>query len=245
MMRVLLIDDDVELCELLGQYLRREGIGSDAVHDGESGVKRALEGDYAALILDVMLPGLSGLDVLRAVRAELSVPILMLTARGEEIDRVVGLEMGADDYLPKPFSSRELVARLRAILRRAQNQNRAPQSNRGKLRVGEVCLHAATRETWCGAQKIELTGAEFDLLTLLLQSAGAIVSREAIAQKVMGRPLSAFDRSIDVHISNLRRKLGPDDAGGERIKTVRGAGYLYALPDESVANDAPFEAAPE
>lgn len=235
MILVLLIDDDVELCELLGQYLRREGIESDAVHNGESGVKRALEGDYAALILDVMLPGLSGLEVLRAVRAELTVPILMLTARGEEIDRVVGLEMGADDYLPKPFSSRELVARLRAILRRAQNS--APPPNRGKLRVGEVCLHAATRETWCGAQKIELTGAEFDLLTLLLQSAGAIVSREAIAQKVMGRPLSGFDRSIDVHISNLRRKLGPDAAGGERIKTVRGAGYLYALPDETVAGD--------
>jgi len=233
--RVLMIDDDEELSELVSEYLRREGFAADVAGDGESGTRQALTGDYAVVVLDVMLPGIGGFEVLRRIRAAdgaiSRLPILMLTARGDEVDRVLGLELGADDYLPKPFSSRELVARIRAISRRAQNaetSRQSPEAARQTLRVGDVELHPATREVSISGKKLDLTAAEFDLLEILLRSAGEIVTRETIAKAALGRPLSPYDRSIDVHVSNLRRKLGTAQNGGERIKAVRGVGYLYA-----------------
>jgi two-component system response regulator CpxR len=242
-MRVLLVDDDTELGELIGELLRREGMESHIVHDGESGVARALSGEYAIVVLDVMLPGIGGFEVLRRIRAAggagAQLPVLMLTARREEVDRVLGLEAGADDYLVKPFSPRELVARLRAILRRArvepsstiEDETLKLQRER-VLRIGDLKLDPAARETWRDSERIELTSAEFDLLETLLRSAGAIVSRQTISRAALGRDLMPFDRSIDVHMSNLRRKLGPDPRGGERIKAVRGVGYIYTRPTE-------------
>lgn len=237
--RVLIIDDDAELAELLTEYLRREGLEARVAGDGESGARQALSGEFAVAILDVMLPGIGGFEVLRRIRAAPGVrgqlPILMLTARGDEVDKVLGLEMGADDYLPKPFSSRELVARLRAILRRVHSAREAAPT---VLRVGDVTLNSATREVFQNETRLEFTGAEFDVLALLLQNAGEIVSRETISQDALARPLLAYDRSIDVHISNLRRKLGSAPGGGERLKAVRGIGYLYARPsaDEGAAS---------
>lgn len=232
--RVLIIDDDDELAELVTEYLRREGLQADVIGDGENGTQRALSGEYSVVVLDVMLPGIGGFEVLRRIRAASGalsrLPILMLTARGDEVDRVLGLELGADDYLPKPFSSRELVARLRAILRRTQAAQETSSAPRETLRVGDIELSYATREIVRDGQSVELTSAEFDLLEVLLKSAGEIVSRETIAKTALGRPLMAYDRSIDVHISNLRRKLGPDARGTERIKSVRGVGYIYAQP---------------
>lgn len=240
--RVLIIDDDVELCELVTEYLRREGMEAQAIHDGESGTQRALSGDYAVVVLDVMLPGIGGFEVLRRLRggngAASHLPVLMLTARGDEVDRVLGLELGADDYLPKPFSSRELVARLRAILRRARSEPQASASDastpttprREPLRLDDLELDGATREVRRSGALLELTSAEFDLLEVLLRAAGEIVTRETIAQSALGRQLMPYDRSIDVHISNLRRKLGADNRGSERIKAVRGVGYIYARP---------------
>lgn len=242
--RVLIIDDDVELCELVTEYLRREGMEAQSTHDGESGTQRALSGDYAVVVLDVMLPGIGGFEVLRRLRASKGpaahLPVLMLTARGDEVDRVLGLELGADDYLPKPFSSRELVARLRAILRRARPEPAQARSldgngqiaapRREPLRLDDLELDGATREVRRGDLLVELTSAEFELLEVLLRAAGEIVTRETIAQSALGRQLMPYDRSIDVHISNLRRKLGPDSRGGERIKAVRGVGYIYARP---------------
>lgn len=239
--RVLIIDDDVELSELVTEYLRREGMETQAVHDGESGTSLALSGEYSVVILDVMLPGIGGFEVLRRIRADRGtagrLPVLMLTARGDEVDRVLGLELGADDYLPKPFSSRELVARIRAILRRTQNEADAstvqPSSlRREPLQVGDLELDTATREVIRDGVALDLTSTEFDLLEVLLRAAGDIVTRETISRTALGRQLMPFDRSIDVHISNLRRKLGPNSRGGERIKAVRSVGYIYVLPSE-------------
>jgi len=238
---VLIIDDDVELAELVTEYLRREGMEAHAVHDGETGTRLALSGEYSVVVLDVMLPGIGGFEVLRRIRADTGpaarLPILMLTARGDEVDRVLGLELGADDYLSKPFSSRELVARLRAILRRTQNESdsggtQPVNSRREPLRVGDLELDTATREVARNGVLVELTSTEFDLLEVLLRAAGDIVTRETISRDALGRQLMPFDRSIDVHISNLRRKLGPNQRGGERIKAVRSVGYIYAEPAE-------------
>lgn len=241
---VLLVDDDAELTELLGEYLRREGMDAHVAADGESGLRRAQSGDYSIIVLDVMLPGIGGFEVLRRLRASgavgAAIPVLMLTARREEVDRVLGLEAGADDYLVKPFSPRELVARLRAILRRARaetasstSENETLRAQRERvLRVGDLKLDPSARDLWRGDERIELTSAEFDLLETLLREAGAIVSRQAISRAALGRDLMPFDRSIDVHMSNLRRKLGADPRGGERIKAVRGVGYIYARPSE-------------
>ena len=239
MERVLIIDDDRELCDILKQYLAIEHFEVTGVHDGEGGVEAALSGEYALVLLDVMLPGFNGFEVLRRVRAAPTpasrVPVLMLTARGDAMDRIVGLEVGADDYLPKPFNERELVARIRAILRRAPRAAHAsseqaaksnPESER--LRVGDVELEVGERRVLRGGQDVELTAVEFDLLTLLMRQAGKVVSRQEIARQVLDRQLLPFDRSIDTHISNLRRKLGPH-AGSERIKTVRSVGYIYVL----------------
>lgn len=220
--RVLIIDDDVELCRLLSERLSSEGFVIDAVHDGRRGLERAISGECDFVILDLMLPGMAGLDVLRRVRERCSVPVLVLTARGDDVDRIFGLEIGADDYLPKPFNPRELVARIRAILRRTAH-NAAPE---GPFAVGDVRLAPSEREAWLGGTRLELTAVEFNLLDALLREAGHVVTREQLTETVLGRKLGLFDRVIDVHVSNLRKKLAAVCAT-ERIKAVRGSGYLF------------------
>src|SRR3954454_22232377 len=227
MERILVIDDDVELCHLVSEYLRSEGFTTECVHDGESGLKKASVGEYVLAVLDVMLPGINGFDVLRRIRSTSRMPVLLLTARGEDVDRIVGLEIGADDYLPKPFNPRELVARIRAILRRT----RAAEGSPGDiLRVGNVELNPSTRTVLQDGNNVELTSVEFNLLQVLLQEAGQVVSRERLVDSVLGRKFSPFDRSIDMHVSKVRKKLGDTDGGSDYIKTVRGVGYIFARP---------------
>jgi DNA-binding response OmpR family regulator len=226
--QVLIIDDDVALCELVTEYLEPLGFQIESVHRGDAGAERALAGEHSLVVLDVMLPGLNGFEVLRRIRAESKIPVLMLTARGDDIDRIVGLEIGADDYLPKPFNPRELTARIRAILRRTTPEAAIEQALEKRLRVGDVELDSGTRAISRGGENVELTTVEFDLLEKLLRSAGQIVTREELSKQVLGRSSSPFDRSIDMHISNLRKKLGHRFGATERIKTVRGVGYIYA-----------------
>jgi two-component system response regulator CpxR len=230
--QVLVIDDDVRLCELVAEYLETERYAVEAVHNGERGLERALSGAYKLVVLDVMLPGLNGFEVLRLIRAKSSIPVLMLTARGEDVDRIVGLEIGADDYLPKPFNPRELVARIRAILRRVKPYETHEHEPRAPLAVGDVQVDTRTRVVRRGGEVISLTVVEYDVLEKMLRAAGSIVSREELVRDVLGRELSPFDRSIDMHVSNLRKKLGHYVNGVERIKTVRGIGYIYANMDE-------------
>jgi two-component system response regulator CpxR len=224
--RILVVDDDVELCSLVSEYLRPEGFQVEAVYEGKAGLIRALSGDHLLTVLDVMLPGMNGFDVLRRIRDSSRVPVLLLTARGEDVDRIVGLEIGADDYLPKPFNPRELVARIRAILRRTRAKGEAPV--RDVIRVGEVELDPATRTVLHKGKPVELTSVEFSLLQVLLREAGRVVTREALVDEVLGRKFSPFDRSIDMHVSKVRKKLG-DSESGDHIKTIRGAGYIFAL----------------
>ncbi len=232
MIKILIIDDDNELCELLTDYLQPEGFAVETTGESQVGIDRALSGEHSMVVLDVMLPKISGLDILRRIRATSTVPILMLTARGEEVDRIVGLELGADDYLPKPFNPRELVARLRAIHRRTEHLVRKPGfSATDKIQVGDLILDPGTRLVKRAGQQLNVTAAEFSLLQELLLQAGQIVSREQLMEKVLGRQLMMFDRSIDVHVSSLRKKLGQAD-GFERIKTIRGVGYMYIRIDE-------------
>lgn len=237
MHRILVIDDDVELCELLTDYLTQEGLQVETVHEGELGADRARSGDYALVVLDVMLPGISGFDVLRRIRASSNVPVLMLTARGDDVDRIVGLEMGADDYLPKPFNPRELVARIRAIQRRVEprlERETGPGKAAERVVVGDVQLDPGARVVLQRGRPVDVTSVEFALLEVLLHASGQVVTREDLAKEVLGRRLSPYDRSIDVHISSLRRKLGHQLGDTERIKTVRGVGYLYTLPPDPV-----------
>src|SRR5512142_476142 len=229
--RILIVDDDVELCELVTEYLSGEGFRVDAVHHGEEGLKRALSGDYVLVVLDIMLPGMNGLDVLRKLRTESRVPVLILTARGDDVDRIVGLEIGADDYLPKPFNPRELLARVRAILRRAG----APHAGPERIAIGDLELDPAARTVRRSGEAVELTSVEFGLLEALMRSAGQVVTREQLAQDVLERKFMAYDRSIDMHVSKIRRKLGPQGNGDERIKTIRGIGYIYARPSEEAS----------
>ena len=225
--QILIIDDDVALCELVTEYLEPLGFEIESMHRGDTGAERAIAGKYSLVVLDVMLPGLNGFEVLRRIRAESKVPVLMLTARGDDVDRIVGLEIGADDYLPKPFNPRELTARIRAILRRAKSDEPASKTTK-KLSVGDVELDSGTRAVYRAGQNVELTAVEFDLLERLLRAAGQIITREELSKEVLGRNSSPFDRSIDMHISNLRKKLGHHFGATERIKTVRGVGYIYA-----------------
>lgn len=222
--RVLLIDDDAELCGLVTRFMAGEGFVVDSATNGGQGVVRALSGEYRLILLDVMMPDMNGFDVLRRIRAESRIPVLMLTAKGDTLDRVLGLEMGADDYLPKPFDPPELAARVRAILRRASLQPEGP----APIVVADVELDTGTRTVRKQGKLIELTTVEFDLLAALLRTAGSTVSREDLARGVLGREFSPFDRSIDTHVCNLRKKIGLLEDGTERIKGVRGAGYLYA-----------------
>jgi DNA-binding response OmpR family regulator len=233
--QLLIVDDDVELCELLTEYLTAAGFAITTAHEAEDGLRRALGGGYALVVLDVMLPGMDGLEVLRRIRARSALPVLMLTARGDDVDRIVGLEIGADDYLPKPFNPRELVARIHAVLRRANPPAGAVSAER--VVVGDVELDPGARVVRRAGQPIELTGAEFTLLEVLLRQAGQVVAREELARQVLGRRLMPFDRSIDMHISNVRKKLGPTADNHERIKAVRGLGYIYVLAGD-LAGDA-------
>jgi DNA-binding response OmpR family regulator len=228
--RVLVVDDDVELCELVKEFLEPEGLQVEAVHNGNRGLERALTGEHALVVLDVMLPGMNGLDVLRKLRASSTIPVLLLTARGQDVDRIVGLELGADDYLPKPFNPRELVARIRAILRRTRSEAGERQAPQTSVHVGDVELNPATRTVLRSGEAVDLTAVEFNLLDVLLREAGRVVTRDELAKIALGRLFSPYDRSIDMHISKLRKKLGEDGKGGERIKTVRGVGYIYAAP---------------
>lgn len=226
---LLLIDDDQELAELLDEYLSAQGYQVEAVQNGEEGVHRALGGQHALVVLDVMLPGIDGFEVLRRIRAQSAMPVLMLTARGEDVDRIIGLELGADDYLPKPFNPRELAARVRAILRRAEQrtQQQAAGGNDAPLVVGDIVLTPRTREVRQSGRLVTLTATEFDLLEALLRTAGQVVGRNELFRQVLGREPEPLDRSIDMHISHLRKKLGHTHSGVDRIKAIRGVGYIY------------------
>jgi two-component system, OmpR family, response regulator CpxR len=231
--RILVIDDDVELCSLVGEYLAPEGFQVESAPDGTRGLELALSGDYVLIVLDVMLPGLNGFEVLRRLRDKSKIPVLLLTARGEDVDRIVGLEIGADDYLPKPFNPRELVARIRAILRRTRGAERAGSGQPAEiLRVGDVELDPGTRTVLRKGQQVELTSVEFNLLHVLLREAGRVVPRERLVDIVLSRKFSPYDRSIDMHVSKIRRKLGDSDSGVDHIKTVRGVGYIFTRPQE-------------
>ena len=226
MNRILIIDDDAELCALVSRFLCSEGFAVDRAADGRQGIERALSGSYALIMLDVMMPDLSGFDVLRRIRMCSRTPVLMLTARGDTHDRVLGLELGADDYLPKPYDPSELAARIRAILRRAESPS--PGSASAPLAVDDIELTASTRAVTRNKEPVELTAVEFDLLEVLMRVAGTVVRREDLVRAVLGREYSPYDRSIDTHVCNLRRKIGRLKDGTERIKGIRGTGYLYA-----------------
>jgi two-component system response regulator CpxR len=227
--QILIVDDDTELCSLVQEYLTAEGFSLQAVHDGEAGLQKALSNEFTLVVLDVMLPGINGFEVLRRIRSVSKVPVLLLTARGEDVDRIVGLEIGADDYLPKPFNPRELVARIRAILRRAK-PGKAADAVPEIISVGDVDLDPATRTVHRDGQPVELTSVEFNLLEVLLREAGRVVTRERLVNAVLSRKFMPFDRSIDMHVSKVRRKLGDSDENGDHIKTIRGVGYMFARP---------------
>lgn len=222
--RLLVIDDDRELCRLLERSMARKGYGVEIAGTGSEGIPLALSGQYALVVLDVMMPGMSGFDVLRRIRSESRVPVLMLTAKGDTRDRVLGLELGADDYLPKPFDPAELAARIHAILRRVNSRTGS------RIDLGDVSVNPGDRSVCRNGEPIDLTTVEFDILAALLLMAGTAVGRPELVREALGREFSPFDRSIDTHICNLRKKLGPLPDGTERIKGVRGAGYLYVSP---------------
>ncbi|MBV6501238.1 MAG: Transcriptional regulatory protein OmpR [Prosthecobacter sp.] len=229
---ILVIDDDRKLAGLIRDYLTPLGYAVELVHSGPEGAERALAAPWHAIILDVMLPGCDGFEVLKRIRAKSAVPILMLTARGEEADRIVGLEIGADDYLPKTFSTRELLARLRAVTRRSvisQGQQTEPPVK--ELVVGTVRLNLDARVATQNDQVLVLTPVEFDILAALMKSRGRIKSREALIENLRDRQYEVFDRSVDVHIAALRRKLGDDAHQPHYIRTVRSAGYMFINPD--------------
>lgn len=237
--RILVIDDDTELCSLLAAYLKQEGFEIEEANDGKIGIEMALSRHYSLLVLDVMLPGrLNGFNVLQQVRAKTAIPILMLSARGDDVDRIVGLEMGADDYMPKPFNPRELLARIRSILRRSsiENQDVIGITNATRYKVGDVELNCGARVAYCANAPVKLTAMEFHVLKLLIQNAGQLVKREKLTREVLDRTLSPYDRSIDVHVCNLRKKLGSRHCDTERIKAIRGLGYIYTIPLSSENN---------
>jgi len=221
-MQILLVDDDVELCSMLATLLNAEGFAVSVAHDARTGLYEAVSSMYQMIVLDIMLPGGDGRQILKDIRAKSSVPVIMLTARGEAVDRISGLEAGADDYLAKPFDPGELVARIRAVLRR-----HSPPQIVDPLVVGDVRVEVSHRAVWKDGVSVELTSAEFELLVILLLRAGRCVSRSDLAQQALGRPVGPFDRSIDNHMSNLRRKLGPHGNGNERIRNIRSVGYCY------------------
>ena len=229
--QVLIVDDDAKLCHLVRDYLQPLGYEVTAAHTGTEGLEIASRESFSAVILDVMLPGMNGFDVLRELRAKSNVPVLMLTGRGEEADRIVGLELGADDYLPKTFSTRELLARLRAVIRRSSIAQIHEESCTPLVTVGDLRLDPEARMAALGDQPLQLTAVEFDLLFSLAKAAGHIRTREQLLSEVADRNFDIFDRSIDVHISSLRRKLGDDPKSPRFIITVRSAGYMLRKPE--------------
>ena len=232
--RVLVIDDDKKLCRLIGTYLGPMGYEVSAAHTGPDGVTKATDETWHAVILDVMLPGMDGFEVLKQIRKKSDVPVLMLTARGDEADRIVGLEIGADDYLPKTFSTRELLARLRAVMRRSAQTSARQQTEDGRepeIIVGKLRVDPNTRTALFHDQPLTLTPVEYDLLASLSRARGRVKSREQLLEEIRDRNYEVFDRSIDVHISALRKKLGDDPKEPRFIKTVRSAGYMFINPD--------------
>ncbi len=226
MNRILLADDDAELTNMLGEYLGGEGLAVDTAHDGEAALVKARSGEFDLMVLDVMMPKKNGFDVLRELRAHSLLPVLMLTARDEDVDSIIGLELGADDYLPKPCNPRVLVARIRAILRRAAVP--VPDADASTvLTLADLELHAGIRQVRRGGQPVVLTSTEYSVLEALLRAAGHVVSKAELSERALGRKLTRYDRSLDMHVSSLRRKLGALPGGGERIQTVRGIGYQY------------------
>jgi DNA-binding response OmpR family regulator len=229
MTRVLLADDDVELCEMLKEYLTTEGFTVDTANDGVAALDKARTGAYDLVVLDVMMPNKNGFDVLRELRMQSLTPVLMLTARDEDVDSIVGLELGADDYLGKPCNPRVLVAHIRSILRRADPQrgehDEIPPPE--TIQLNDLVMHTGSRTVTCKERRIEMTSTEYSVLEVLLHEAGRVVSKMELSERALGRKLSRYDRSLDMHVSNLRKKLGPLPNGEERIKTVRGVGYQY------------------
>jgi DNA-binding response OmpR family regulator len=229
--KLLIVDDDEKFVRLLSDYLGPFGYQIETAHDGRQGLAMALEGDYAAIILDIMLPGLNGLDLLRELRRESQVPVIMLTALGDEPDRIAGLEIGADDYLPKTFSTRELLARLRSVIRRSiVTAKQMHKAEPAPVSVGGLWIDPATHMATLDDQPLSLTPVEYDMLLALARSAGRVKSREQLLLEIAERDFEAFDRSIDVHISSLRKKLGDDPKSPRYIETVRGAGYRMRRP---------------
>src|SRR5437773_2136430 len=229
-MKILLVDDDVELCALLDELLSREGFEVETEHDGAGGLERAQSGKFDLIVLDVMLPRLDGFEVLRQLRRSSIVPVLMLTARGEDVDRIVGLELGADDYLPKPFNPRELTARIHAILRRIEAR---PAADSRRLEINGVVLDPGSREVFKDGKGVEMTTLEFDILEMLMRAAGRVLSRDSLMENLYNRKATPFDRSIDMHVSHLRKKLETDRT---LFKTVRGVGYQFCRSNDEVAD---------
>ena len=225
------MDDDAELCLLLSEFLKREGFEIECEHEGRSGLEKALSSGADLVVLDVMLPGLDGFEILRRLRPQSKVPVIMLTALWEDVDRIVGLELGADDYLPKPFNPRELTARIRAVLRRYEQR---PAAAAGRLEVGGVTLDPGTREVQSGGKRADLTTFEFDILEVLMRSAGHVVSRDALMENFYNRKATPFDRSIDMHISHLRKKI---ERGDTIIKTIRGVGDQFCRTPEDARSE--------
>ncbi|GAA4894091.1 response regulator [Ferrimonas pelagia] len=231
MNRILLVEDDKGLSELLGQLLELEGFDPTICQDGPSGLAAAQSGNHDIVLLDVMLPGMNGFDILRQLRQSSDVPVLMLTAKGDDIDRVVGLEIGADDYLPKPFNDRELIARIRAILRRTKDntheRDKETSNDSEQVAHSDLLLYPRRQEAWARDEQLILTATEFTLLLELVRHSGEVISKETLSQDVLGKKLMPFDRSLDMHLSNLRRKLPERLDGRPRVKTVRGKGYIW------------------
>jgi two-component system response regulator CpxR len=226
---ILLVDDDAELGSLMTEFLKREGFTVECELEGQKGLERAASGTVDLVVLDVMLPGMDGFEILRRLRQRSKVPVIMLTARSEDVDRIIGLELGADDYLPKPFNPRELAARIRAILRRYEPR---PAASGGRLEVNGIALDTGTREVVAHGKTVELTTFEFDILEMLMRSAGRVLSRDALMENFYSRKATPFDRSIDMHISHLRKKL---EHGDTLIKTIRGVGYQFTRTPQDAA----------
>ncbi|NWL14464.1 response regulator [Pseudoalteromonas sp. Scap03] len=225
-MKLLMIDDDTGLCELLSEYLSAQGFSIQTAHDGQQGLELALQNDYALILLDVMLPSIDGFEVLKQLRQSKLTPVIMLTAKGEDFDRIFGLELGADDYIPKPFNHRELLARVKAITRRIEHINSVSNNTNKKLSLNGITINFAAREASINNIPLTLTGTEYEILALLIKHAPDVISKEQISEDVLGRRLASFDRSIDMHVSNIRKKIA-EHIEGDKIKTMRGTGYVF------------------
>ena len=240
--KILITDDDLELCELLKEFLVQDGYSVETVNNGDEAISACKNNDYDLMILDVMMPIKNGFDTLRELRTSSQIPVIMLTAKGEKIDRIVGLEMGADDYVAKPCDPRELSARIKAVLRRTALTNQqitqhvVQNNNQNTIRVNDLIIKLDSREVFIGSNLIDLTSTEFDFLVLLAKYKGKLVTRESLSKEVLGKRLQAYDRSIDMHISHIRKKLGLYSDGSERIKTRRGNGYQYIVKDGNSIN---------